>query len=653
MYDWQMLKTHKKSRKDRKQTMKGKCKSILFILLLCILILNGCKFTALSAGGETEPLINMPNPATVYCKEQGGTSEILTGENGMYGVCHFNDGSTCDEWAFFRGECAPGTESDATNEERKDDETQPVIGMPNPATVYCKEQGGSIEMRTDENGMYGVCHFSDGSTCDEWAFFRGECKPGLNFSESFPIYGWYGTVISPPADQPFAYYLTLYPKEAGNAGLIPMNDEIEAQLSYLRDSGRLAHFWGVLNCAVADFSGCQVEVTRVRPDGPGEFFAPDPVDGWQGTLSSTPFDEAGSHPDDFFMLTASQVTPWATLFPIRYGIDAADPAVAATLDALLDTGAIFSVYGELTCGIPDTSGCQIRVEGIEGGRGFIPAPTPVAVVADVVADWYGVIKSTPTGAQFDDYFEKSGHNNGSYGISSKDAVIAQQLAELRDSNTQVRLWGLLLTDVPDYGGYQIEVTRIEVLIQPEPPQVVEEVVENWVGVIVSFEPGAQFDDYFERQDSGQINYYGIDSMAPDVQAQIVALRDSDKVVHLYGTLLSNVPDCNGLQIQVNRIWVEEQASDGYIPPGTAEEIADWWGVIKSTEPGAQFDDYFERQDLGQIIDFGIDSLDPAVQAQIKALRGSGRIVHLYGTLFSNVPDYNGSQIQVDRIEVEE
>ena len=93
-------------------------------------------------------------------------------------------------------------------------------------------------------------------------------------------------------------------------------------------------------------------------------------------------------------------------------------------------------------------------------------------------------------------------------------------------------------------------------------------------------------------------------------------------------------------------------SGGYMPPVITEEIVDWWGVIKSTEPGAQYDDYFERQDLGQVIYFGIDSLDPAVQAQIEALRDSGRIVHLYGTLFSNVPDYNGSQVQVDRIEVE-
>jgi putative hemolysin len=93
-------------------------------------------------------------------------------------------------------------------------------------------------------------------------------------------------------------------------------------------------------------------------------------------------------------------------------------------------------------------------------------------------------------------------------------------------------------------------------------------------------------------------------------------------------------------------------SGGYIPTGTTEELADWWGVIKSTEPGAQYDDYFERQDLGQIIYFGIDSMDPAVKSQIEALRDSGKIIHLYGTLLSNVPDYNGSQILVDRIDVE-
>jgi putative hemolysin len=181
-----------------------------------------------------------------------------------------------------------------------------------------------------------------------------------------------------------------------------------------------------------------------------------------------------------------------------------------------------------------------------------------------------------------------------------------------------------------------------------PPGTTEEIAD-WRGVIKSTEPGAQYDDYFELWTNGQIIYFGIDSMDPAVKSQIMALRDSGKIVHLYGTLLSNFPDFNGSQIQVDRIEVEEQDSGVTI----TEEIADWWGVIRSNPPGAQFDDYFERQDLGQVIYFGIDSMDPAVQAQIEALRDNGKIVHLYGTLVSNVPDSNGSQIQVDHIEVEE
>ena len=50
--------------------------------------------------------------------------------------------------------------------------------VPNPASVYCEENGGRLELRTDASGgASGVCVFPDGTECDEWAFFRGECGP--------------------------------------------------------------------------------------------------------------------------------------------------------------------------------------------------------------------------------------------------------------------------------------------------------------------------------------------------------------------------------------------------------------------------------------------------------------------------------------------
>jgi putative hemolysin len=56
--------------------------------------------------------------------------------------------------------------------------TAPVIGMPNPASVYCQQQGGKTDIRKTAEGEVGYCVFPDKSECEEWAFLRGECKPG-------------------------------------------------------------------------------------------------------------------------------------------------------------------------------------------------------------------------------------------------------------------------------------------------------------------------------------------------------------------------------------------------------------------------------------------------------------------------------------------
>jgi hypothetical protein len=47
--------------------------------------------------------------------------------------------------------------------------------MANPASVYCEDNNGTLEIRTGEAGQYGVC-IRNGKECDEWAFFREECS---------------------------------------------------------------------------------------------------------------------------------------------------------------------------------------------------------------------------------------------------------------------------------------------------------------------------------------------------------------------------------------------------------------------------------------------------------------------------------------------
>lgn len=60
------------------------------------------------------PQANIPNPASVFCLENGFISEIRTAADGSQsGVCIFPDGSECDEWTYYRGECGPANKPDA------------------------------------------------------------------------------------------------------------------------------------------------------------------------------------------------------------------------------------------------------------------------------------------------------------------------------------------------------------------------------------------------------------------------------------------------------------------------------------------------------------------------------------------------------------
>ena len=106
-------------------------------MLLCTLItLTACTATLTqpaSAPVSTElPQLNMPNPASVYCEQQGNKLEIRTAADGSQsGYCIFPDGSECDEWAYFRGECGP---SNATTD-RLVIETYELTGKPDPETL--------------------------------------------------------------------------------------------------------------------------------------------------------------------------------------------------------------------------------------------------------------------------------------------------------------------------------------------------------------------------------------------------------------------------------------------------------------------------------------------------------------------------------------
>ncbi len=55
----------------------------------------------------------------------------------------------------------------------------------NPASAYCVENNGKVDIRKDSNGgEYGVCVFENGKECEEWALFHGECREATSVKAS-------------------------------------------------------------------------------------------------------------------------------------------------------------------------------------------------------------------------------------------------------------------------------------------------------------------------------------------------------------------------------------------------------------------------------------------------------------------------------------
>jgi len=47
----------------------------------------------------------------------------------------------------------------------------------NPASQYCVDQGGTLEMVDETAGQVGYCNLPDGTHIEEWEYFRASQSP--------------------------------------------------------------------------------------------------------------------------------------------------------------------------------------------------------------------------------------------------------------------------------------------------------------------------------------------------------------------------------------------------------------------------------------------------------------------------------------------
>jgi putative hemolysin len=122
-----------------------------------LFIASGYKVDSKSNAGQMVPAKNLKNE--IVCVEACG------------------DG-LCDEIVCQAEGCPCAETPESCPEDCPD-----AAGLANPATEYClNEPGAKHEMRETEEGTAGYCLFQDGSSCEEWAFYRQECLPDYNGS---------------------------------------------------------------------------------------------------------------------------------------------------------------------------------------------------------------------------------------------------------------------------------------------------------------------------------------------------------------------------------------------------------------------------------------------------------------------------------------
>ena len=166
--------------------------------------------TALAAPAPGVPAPGLADPAAVYCQSLGYQA---AGEQ-----CAFPDGTSCEHWAFYRGQCGA-------------------------ARSFCNLHGGQVSSKTENMGtwtaVYAVCTLASGQQCKEDAFAHGcECKGESKPNDTAPA----DTALPAPqvANPASAYCSTLGYQATGEQCVFPDGTSCE-QWSFYRGKCGAAH----------------------------------------------------------------------------------------------------------------------------------------------------------------------------------------------------------------------------------------------------------------------------------------------------------------------------------------------------------------------------------------------------------------------------
>ena len=117
--------------------MKARTFGLIGLLVAWVVVLPGCNNNPSSEEVLNEEVVNeeVVNEAREYCIDNGWTHEIVTSDTAVYGECTLPDGTVCEEWEYFNGECP----ANLVNEYTLTNEDLDAIDEKNFPTSYTYE----------------------------------------------------------------------------------------------------------------------------------------------------------------------------------------------------------------------------------------------------------------------------------------------------------------------------------------------------------------------------------------------------------------------------------------------------------------------------------------------------------------------------------
>lgn len=136
-----------------------KQKTLISLISIGLIFLSWCTLIP-----ENNVQEEVANPASEYCEQNWWTLEIVPDEWWSRWKCNFEDGSFCEEWAFYHGECSPG---------RWDGNTIDIDQDSEKITPEEKEEiAGLIEEIEEINleELNNVTCTADVKMCSDWTY---------------------------------------------------------------------------------------------------------------------------------------------------------------------------------------------------------------------------------------------------------------------------------------------------------------------------------------------------------------------------------------------------------------------------------------------------------------------------------------------------